>query len=82
MFKPVSELCRHEFNFVSITFIVRAIVLNEAIIYTRWLWRDSSGAGSSQPEFTASAVLIGLAIGCLVCFTNLSLGLQSGWISM
>ncbi|KAF8868240.1 oligonucleotide transporter [Gymnopilus junonius] len=28
------------------------------------------------------AVLLGLAIGCLICFTNLSLGLQSGWISM
>jgi len=26
--------------------------------------------------------MIGLAIGCVVCFTNLSLGLQSGWISM
>lgn len=37
---------------------------------------------SAQPEFTARAVFIGLAIGCLICFTNLSLGLQSGWISM
>ncbi|PPQ70300.1 hypothetical protein CVT26_014585 [Gymnopilus dilepis] len=37
---------------------------------------------SAQPEFTLRAVLLGLAIGCLICFTNLSLGLQSGWISM
>jgi uncharacterized oligopeptide transporter (OPT) family protein len=29
-----------------------------------------------------SAVLIGLAIGCLLCFTNLYFGLQTGWISM
>uniref|UniRef100_A0A8H7Y0F4 Oligopeptide transporter n=1 Tax=Psilocybe cubensis TaxID=181762 RepID=A0A8H7Y0F4_PSICU len=37
---------------------------------------------SAQPEFTLRAVCLGLAIGCLICFTNLSLGLQSGWISM
>jgi len=36
----------------------------------------------TQPELTPRAVMIGLAIGCVVCFTNLSLGLQSGWISM
>ncbi|KNZ81868.1 Putative oligopeptide transporter [Termitomyces sp. J132] len=34
------------------------------------------------PELTPTAVFLGLGIGCLVCFTNLSLGLQSGWISM
>lgn len=39
-------------------------------------------ASTSQPEFTFTAVFLGLAIGCLICFTNLSLGLQSGWISM
>ncbi|CAK5268494.1 unnamed protein product, partial [Mycena citricolor] len=33
-------------------------------------------------EFTMKAVLIGLLIGCLLCFTNLSFGLQTGWISM
>lgn len=37
---------------------------------------------AAQPEFTLTAVFIGLGIGCLICFTNLSLGLQSGWISM
>ncbi|KAF5327668.1 hypothetical protein D9619_004869 [Psilocybe cf. subviscida] len=40
------------------------------------------GASHAQPEFTFRAVAFGLAIGCLICFTNLSLGLQSGWISM
>ncbi|KAG5640926.1 hypothetical protein DXG03_006622 [Asterophora parasitica] len=46
---------------------------------TRWL---RSHGSTAQPEFTLTAVLLGLAIGCLICFTNLSLGLQSGWISM
>ncbi|KAJ7170743.1 OPT oligopeptide transporter protein-domain-containing protein [Mycena crocata] len=33
-------------------------------------------------EFTLQAVFIGLLIGCLLCFANLSFGLQTGWISM
>ncbi|KAF7308602.1 OPT oligopeptide transporter [Mycena chlorophos] len=37
---------------------------------------------SSSPEFTARAVLIGCAIGVLLCMANLSFGLQTGWISM
>ncbi|KAK2460316.1 hypothetical protein APHAL10511_007705 [Amanita phalloides] len=50
----------------------------------KWIRRNSAGLGqtSSQPEFTLRAVFIGLGIGCIICFTNLSLGLQSGWISM
>lgn len=28
------------------------------------------------------AVVVGLGIGCLLCFTNLYFGLQTGWISM
>ncbi|KIM29771.1 hypothetical protein M408DRAFT_22638 [Serendipita vermifera MAFF 305830] len=35
-----------------------------------------------KPEFTARAVLLGLLVGCLIAFTNLYLGLQSGWISV
>ena len=31
---------------------------------------------SSQPEFTFAAVSLGLVVGCLICFTNLSLGLS------
>ncbi|KAJ2922549.1 hypothetical protein H1R20_g14535, partial [Candolleomyces eurysporus] len=52
---------------------------------TRWLRSLGPNHGhlsAAQPEFTLTAVFIGLAIGCLICFTNLSLGLQSGWISM
>ncbi|KAH7884304.1 OPT oligopeptide transporter protein-domain-containing protein [Phlebopus sp. FC_14] len=37
---------------------------------------------STQAEFTLPAVTIGLLIGCLLCFTNLYFGLQTGWISM
>ncbi|EFI27905.1 oligonucleotide transporter [Coprinopsis cinerea okayama7 len=44
--------------------------------------RGHGHLSAAQPEFTVTAVVIGLAIGCLICFTNLSLGLQSGWISM
>ncbi|KAI0364309.1 OPT oligopeptide transporter [Pilatotrama ljubarskyi] len=35
-----------------------------------------------QTDFTLRAVLLGLLIGCLLCFTNLYFGLQTGWISM
>lgn len=42
-----------------------------------------TASNSSVPkEFTLPAVLIGLAIGCLLCFTNLYFGLQTGFISM
>ncbi|KAH9959654.1 OPT oligopeptide transporter [Russula dissimulans] len=41
----------------------------------------STSAGAS-PEFTLRAVVLGLLIGCLLCFTNLYFGLQTGWISM
>ncbi|KAJ7475901.1 OPT oligopeptide transporter protein-domain-containing protein [Mycena latifolia] len=52
--------------------------------------RDYSSISSaiSEPEpdtpseFTLQAVAIGLLIGCLLCFANLSFGLQTGWISM
>ncbi|KAF8558162.1 OPT superfamily oligopeptide transporter [Imleria badia] len=44
--------------------------------------RDSEPVQDGQPEFTLAAVTIGLLIGCLLCFTNLYFGLQTGWISM
>ncbi|KAH7915658.1 OPT oligopeptide transporter protein-domain-containing protein [Hygrophoropsis aurantiaca] len=44
--------------------------------------REDVQAHSNQPEFTFAAVSIGLLIGCLLCFTNLYFGLQTGWISM
>ncbi|TFK40407.1 oligopeptide transporter [Crucibulum laeve] len=50
--------------------------------WIRWFRPGAGHLSSAQPEFTFTAVSLGLAIGCLICFTNLSLGLQSGWISM
>ncbi|KAG0088741.1 hypothetical protein BGZ93_003084 [Podila epicladia] len=34
------------------------------------------------PQFTWRAVGVGVAIGTLLCFTNMYFGLQTGWISM
>ncbi|KAI4518424.1 OPT superfamily oligopeptide transporter [Schizophyllum commune Loenen D] len=55
--------------------------------YCRWEARGTGGdehpdGERASPEFTGKAVVIGLAIGCLLCFTNLYFGLQTGWISM
>ncbi|KAH9178305.1 OPT oligopeptide transporter protein-domain-containing protein [Lactarius sanguifluus] len=43
---------------------------------------ESPLVSSASPEFTLRAVVLGLLIGCLLCFTNLYFGLQTGWISM
>ncbi|KAI0041706.1 oligopeptide transporter [Auriscalpium vulgare] len=51
--------------------------------WLRRLFDGRSLSGSSaSPEFTPRAVILGLLIGCLLCFTNLYFGLQTGWISM
>ncbi|KAJ7224344.1 OPT oligopeptide transporter protein-domain-containing protein [Mycena pura] len=42
----------------------------------------SDAEPDAPAEFTPQAVVIGLLIGCLLCFANLSFGLQTGWISM
>ncbi|KAF9175964.1 hypothetical protein BGX21_005306 [Mortierella sp. AD011] len=34
------------------------------------------------PHFTLRAVVVGIVIGTLLCFTNMYFGLQTGWISM
>ncbi|KAK0193877.1 OPT oligopeptide transporter protein-domain-containing protein [Armillaria mellea] len=53
---------------------------------SRWLqkrWEPLTNPQSSASrEFTLIAVLLGLLIGCLLCFTNLYFGLQTGFISM
>jgi uncharacterized oligopeptide transporter (OPT) family protein len=36
---------------------------------------------SEQPQFTLRALLLGLAIGVLIAFSNTYFGLQTGWIS-
>ncbi|CCG84487.1 protein of unknown function [Taphrina deformans PYCC 5710] len=37
---------------------------------------------AEEAEFTVRAVVVGLAIGTLVCVSNCYFGLQTGWISM
>ncbi|GAA5830912.1 hypothetical protein JCM5353_002648 [Sporobolomyces roseus] len=44
--------------------------------------RLDDGTQEEHHEFTLRAVLCGLIIGTLTCCTNMSLGLQSGWVSM
>jgi len=52
------------------------------------LGRSRSGAQkylaeqASQPQnFTLRGVLVGLAIGVVICFSNMYFGLQTGWVS-
>jgi OPT family oligopeptide transporter len=52
------------------------------------LGRSRSGARkylaeqASQPQnFTLRGVLVGLAIGVVICFSNMYFGLQTGWVS-
>ncbi|RKP37988.1 OPT oligopeptide transporter protein-domain-containing protein [Dimargaris cristalligena] len=37
---------------------------------------------NTGPHFTWRSVIVGLLIGCLLCFSNMYFGLQTGWISM
>ncbi|GJJ75739.1 hypothetical protein EMPS_08097 [Entomortierella parvispora] len=39
-------------------------------------------AQQDLPHFTWRAVIVGIFIGTLLCFTNMYFGLQTGWISM
>ncbi|ESK94674.1 oligopeptide transporter [Moniliophthora roreri MCA 2997] len=53
-----------------------------ALQWLRRILRQSLDSESQNAEFTPIAVLLGLFIGCLLCFTNLYFGLQTGFISM
>ncbi|KZT73505.1 OPT superfamily oligopeptide transporter [Daedalea quercina L-15889] len=52
----------------------------------KWLRRQARRSASKldggHQEFTFRVAFFGLLIGCLLCFTNLYFGLQTGWISM
>ncbi|KAJ3988975.1 OPT oligopeptide transporter protein-domain-containing protein [Lentinula detonsa] len=53
----------------------------------RWIQKHKrrwfpSYQNSALIEFSFTAIVIGLLIGCLLCFTNLYFGLQTGFISM
>jgi len=41
----------------------------------------STARPSPQRNFTARGVLVGLAIGTVICFSNTYFGLQTGWVS-
>jgi len=41
----------------------------------------STARASQQHNFTARGVLVGLAIGIVICFSNTYFGLQTGWVS-
>ncbi|CAE6447144.1 unnamed protein product [Rhizoctonia solani] len=43
-------------------------------------WRPPSS--ESSPELTPRSLCSGILIGCILCFTNMYFGLQTGWISM
>ncbi|KAF1922546.1 OPT superfamily oligopeptide transporter [Didymella exigua CBS 183.55] len=44
--------------------------------------RDYLAEQASQPQnFTLRGVLVGLAIGVVICFSNMYFGLQTGWVS-
>ncbi|KAH9863994.1 hypothetical protein J1614_009927 [Plenodomus biglobosus] len=44
--------------------------------------RDYLADQASQPQnFTLRGVLVGLAIGVVICFSNMYFGLQTGWVS-
>ncbi|KAG9315204.1 OPT oligopeptide transporter protein-domain-containing protein [Chiua virens] len=57
-------------------------LVSTIITIMEWIRSRLNNQSGGQPEFTFSAVAIGLLIGCLLCFTNLYFGLQTGWISM
>ncbi len=39
-------------------------------------------AGHAAPQLTMRSALAGLAVGTLLCFTNMYFGLQTGWVTM
>lgn len=44
--------------------------------------RDYLAEQANQPQnFTLRGVLVGLAIGVVICFSNMYFGLQTGWVS-
>ncbi|KAF2136937.1 uncharacterized protein K452DRAFT_291973 [Aplosporella prunicola CBS 121167] len=44
--------------------------------------QDTLAARASAPQnFTLRGVLVGLAIGIVICFSNMYFGLQTGWVS-
>lgn len=43
---------------------------------------DSDSPAAAPPQLTCRAVLVGILVGTLLCFTNTYFGLQTGWVTM
>ena len=55
---------------------------DDALSRTRSSQRRYLAEQASQPQnFTLRGVLVGLAIGVVICFSNMYFGLQTGWVS-
>ncbi len=55
---------------------------DDALSRTRSGQRRYLANQASQPQnFTLRGVLVGLAIGVVICFSNMYFGLQTGWVS-
>eukprot|EP00964_Phaeocystis_antarctica_P067148 scaffold40637_cov66-Phaeocystis_antarctica.AAC.3 len=39
-------------------------------------------SASPKPQLTVRAVIVGLFVGTILCFTNMYFGLQTGWVTM
>lgn len=48
---------------------------------TKSHYEDSTEADIDATNFTLRGVLVGLAIGVIICFSNTYFGLQTGWVS-
>ena len=46
------------------------------------LLRRCAPRASSQAQLTVRAVVVGLFVGTILCFTNMYFGLQTGWVTM
>ncbi|KAF2849824.1 oligopeptide transporter-like protein [Plenodomus tracheiphilus IPT5] len=55
---------------------------DDAATHSDAVARDYLADQASQPQnFTLRGVLVGLAIGVVICFSNMYFGLQTGWVS-
>jgi OPT family oligopeptide transporter len=53
--------------------------LTPAQIEREWYENVYKGAGDSMPQLTVRAVVMGSILGCVMCLTNLYIGLKTGW---
>jgi hypothetical protein len=54
----------------------------QALLNTALSNDERNQAADDLPQLTVRAILGGLAIGTVLCFTNMYFGLQTGWVTM